>query len=75
MNPKIKVFLIYGISFLLIFLLVRFIVLQFMEESIWTTMIPIGASMIFAPKPYIENTQSGKSYGLKSIFSKRIFRF
>lgn len=75
MSAKIKVFLIYGISFLGIFLITRFIIIQFMEISMWTTIIPIGASMVLAPKPYIENTQSGKSYGLKSIFSKKIFRF
>jgi hypothetical protein len=75
MSPRIKVFLIYGVSFLGLFLLGRFIVVQFMEESMWTTILPIGVGMILAPKPYIENTQSGRSYGLKSIFSKKIFRF
>lgn len=75
MSPKIKVFLIYGVSFLAIFLIVRFIVVQFMEESIWTTIIPIAASMIFSPKPHAEQTQSGTEYGLKSIFLKKIIRF
>ncbi|ARN78299.1 hypothetical protein BST97_10030 [Nonlabens spongiae] len=75
MSPKVRVFLIYGISFLAIFLIVRFITVQFVEESIWTTIIPIGASMIFSPKPHVEQSQSGKEYGLKSIFSKKIIRF
>jgi len=75
MSSRVKVFLIYGVSFLAIFLLTRFIVVQFMEISFWTTIIPIAASMIFAPKPHAEQTQSGTEYGLKSIFSKKIIKF
>ena len=75
MSSKVKVFVIYGVSFLAIFLVVRIITVQFIEEGIWTTMIPIAASMIFAPKPHAEKTQSGVNYGLKSIFSKKIMRF
>lgn len=75
MSPKIKVFLVYGVSFLVIYMVVYFIVRQFIAEGVWTTMIPIGASILLAPKPHIENTQSGKNYGLKSIFSKKIIRF
>jgi hypothetical protein len=75
MSPKIKVFVVYGVSFLVIYMVAYFIIRQFIEEGVWTTMIPIGASIVFAPKPHIESTQSGKNYGLKSIFSKKIIRF
>ncbi|KQC32306.1 hypothetical protein AAU57_02415 [Nonlabens sp. YIK11] len=73
MSPKIKVFLIYGISFMLVFLITRFILVQFYPEpSMWLTFIPLGVGMVLAPKPHIEETQSGRQYGLKSIFFKRI---
>ena len=75
MSPKVRVFLIYGVSFLAIFLITRFIIAQFIEEGIWLTFFPIAASLIFAPKPHAEKTQSDVNYGLKSIFSKKIIRF
>jgi len=75
MSPKIKVFVIYGVSFLAIFLIARFIMAQFYEEqTIWLTFIPLAIGMILSPKPHIEETQSGRQYGLKSIFSKKIIR-
>ncbi|SCY34601.1 hypothetical protein SAMN05192588_2394 [Nonlabens sp. Hel1_33_55] len=73
MSPKIKVFLIYGLSFMVVFLIARFIMVQFYPEpSIWLTFVPLAIGMILSPKPHIEQTQSGRQYGLKSIFSKRI---
>ncbi|BAO54775.1 hypothetical protein [Nonlabens marinus] len=74
MSPKIKVFVIYALSFFIVFAVTWLITDYFVaKESIWTTFIPIGAAMILAPKPHIEETQSGRQYGLKSIFSKKIF--
>ena len=76
MSPKIKVFLIYGLSFIAAFLITRFIMEQFYsEQTIWLTIIPLGVGMLLAPKPHIEETQSGRQYGLKSIFSKSIIYF
>ena len=73
MSPKIKVFLIYGVSFMILFLLARFIMVQlYQEQTIWLTVIPLGIGMILLPKPHIEETQEGRVYGLKSIFFKRI---
>lgn len=73
MSPKIKVFLIYGASFFIVFLIAWFITDQLVEEKTFlTTFIPIAASLILAPKPHVEETQSGRQYGLKSIFSKKI---
>ena len=75
MSPKIKVFLIYGLSFMVVFLIARFIMVQFYPEpSIWLTFVPLAIGMVLAPKPHIEETRSGRQYGLKSIFSKRIIR-
>lgn len=45
------------------------------EQTIWLTIIPLGVGMLLAPKPHIEETQSGRRYGLKSIFSKNIIYF
>ena len=75
MGNKIKAFLIYGVSFLAIFLILRFALLLFMAKGFWTTFIPIIASAVFAPKPHKEQTENGVNYGLKSVFSKKIIRF
>lgn len=74
MSPKIKVFLIYGLSFLILFSIARLIMVQFYtEQSLWLTFIPLAFGMILAPKPHIEETEEGRVYGLKSIFFKKIF--
>lgn len=74
MSPKIKVFVIYALSFFIVFAITWLITSSFfLGESIWTTFIPIAAAMILAPKPHIEETQSGRQYGLKSLFFKRVF--
>ncbi len=76
MSPKIKVFLIYGLSFMVVFLIARYIMVQFYPEpSMWLTFIPLAIGMILAPKPHVEQTEDGRVYGLKSLFSKRIYYF
>jgi hypothetical protein len=75
MSPKIKSFLIYGVSFTALFLISRFIVSQFMEQGMMTMFIPIAVAMIISPKPHIEETENGREYGLKSIFLKKPFKF
>ena len=75
MSPKIKVFLIYGLSFFVVFLIVRFLMVQyFTEPTFWTMFVPLGFAIALAPKPHIEETEEGRQYGLKSIFSKKIIR-
>jgi hypothetical protein len=74
MSPKIKVFLIYGLSFLIVFSIARFIMVQFYPEpTLWLTFIPLAIGMIVAPKPHIEETKEGRVYGLKSLFFKKIY--
>ena len=73
MIPKIKVFVIYGVSFLAIFLISRFIMVQFYEkQDIWLALVPIVLAAVFSPKPHKEETEDGHEYGLKSVFSKRV---
>lgn len=74
MSPKIKSFLIYGISFTVLFLISRYIVMLLMEPGMLTTFIPLGIAMVVAPKPHIEETENGREYGLKSIFFKKPFK-
>jgi hypothetical protein len=75
MSPKIRVFLIYGVCFTALFLITRFILLQFIEQGVWTTFVPLGIAMVCSPKPHIEETENGREYGLKSIFLKKPFKF
>jgi uncharacterized protein (DUF983 family) len=66
---------IHVIIFLGAFLLARFIMMQFvMEASLWTTIVPLTCAWLIAPRPHVVQMQSGKEYGLKSIFSKKVFK-
>ena len=59
---------------MILFLLARFIMVQFyQEQTIWLTVIPLGIGMVLSPKPHIEETQSGRRYGLKSLFMQKIY--
>jgi len=74
MTPKFKMFLIYALCFLGIFMLVWFIAGMLFDEESWLRKLtPILVSIVAAPKPHVENAQSGPRYGLKSIFSRKIF--
>ncbi|WP_124979050.1 hypothetical protein [Nonlabens xiamenensis] len=76
MSPKIKAFLIYGLCFTAIFLIVRFIAVSWVvDPTLWTTIIPIASAMILAPKPYAEESPDGRKYGLRSIFLKKPYMF
>ncbi|WP_438962864.1 hypothetical protein [Nonlabens sp.] len=76
MSPRWKMFLIHAVIFAAVFILVRFVMTQFaVDPTFWTTVIPLGCAWLLSPKPHVESTQSGKQYGLKSIFSKKIIRF
>lgn len=74
MSPKVKMFLIYGISFLVLFMAVWFLAGLFFDDDSWPRKLaPILGSIIAAPKPHVEEYQNDKRYGLKSIFIKKIF--
>lgn len=45
----------------------------FVEPTDWTRFIPIVVAFIFSLKPHIEDAQSGRRYGLKNLFSKKIW--
>ncbi|WP_213521137.1 hypothetical protein [Nonlabens sp.] len=75
MNPRYKMLGIHVIIFLTAFLLARFIMMQLvMEASLWTTIVPLTCAWLIAPRPHVVQMQSGKEYGLKSIFSKKVFK-
>ncbi|WP_292891239.1 hypothetical protein [Nonlabens sp.] len=75
MNPRYKMLGIHVIIFLGAFLLARFIMMQLvMEASLWTTIVPLTCAWLIAPRPHVVQMQSGKEYGLKSIFSKKVFK-
>jgi hypothetical protein len=75
MNPRYKMLGIHVITFLGAFLLARYITAQFViEPTIWTTVVPLICAWLIAPRPHVVQMQSGKEYGLKSIFSKKVFK-
>lgn len=75
MSPKWKMFLIHAVVFAAVFLLVRFIMMQFViDPTFWTTLVPVGCAWLLAPRPHVEETQSGKQYGLRIVFSKSIIK-
>ncbi len=68
-------YLIHVVSFVAIFLIVRYITTQLVvDPTFWTTIIPIAAGWLLAPKPHVENTQSGPQYGLRIVFSNKIIK-
>ena len=75
MSSKMKMYVIHIGIFVAVFFMTRFITTQFVvDPTIWTTMIPLGCAWLLAPKPYVEDTQSGKQYGLRVVFSNKIIK-
>ncbi|WP_303687628.1 hypothetical protein [Nonlabens dokdonensis] len=37
-------------------------------------LIPIGFAWLIAPRPHVVQMQSGKEYGLKFLFSKKVYK-
>jgi hypothetical protein len=75
MHPRYKMLGIHVILFLAVFLLGRFIMSQFLEETnLWVTLIPAALSWLIAPRPHVVQMQSGKEYGLKWYFSKKVIK-
>lgn len=76
MSPKIKTYLVYSISFLVLFMGTFFITKAITNKtSVFTTMLPIIVAVVLAPKPHVAQYQSGKRYGLKWIFKKDVWWF
>lgn len=73
MTPKIKMYLYYSLSFLAFYLITYVIVYNFVAHNDWTNFIPLIVAFILSFKPYMEDTQSGRRYGLKSLFSRKIW--
>lgn len=73
MSARSKTYFIYGTVSILVFV-TSFLIMSnfFAVPTFWTTLVPIGATMLMTPKPHIVLSQSGDQYGLKSIFSKKI---
>ena len=68
-------YLIHGSIFLGLFLIGRMILLQFVvDPSFWTLLIPVFIASFLAPKPHVVKTQSGNQYGLRWMFTKKIMR-
>lgn len=71
-----KMYLVYAVTFIGLYLLIWFLAgLVLDPDSTMRKLTPIILSIILSPKPHVEETQSGRQYGLKSIFFKKIIRF
>jgi hypothetical protein len=76
MSAKIKMYLVYAISFTAIFLFFNFLSGLFLEpESLMRLLLPVLLSIIVAPKLHVEQEKGTKKYGLKSIFTKATLWF
>lgn len=68
-------YVIHVVSFVAIFLIARYITTQFVvDPTMWTTIVPLGAGWLLAPKPHVEETESGPQYGLRIVFSNKIIK-
>lgn len=75
MSPKVKMFLICtGTFFVLFTVLFGTFMLLTTNPTFWTTLIPAGIAWAFAPKPYVEETATGTVYGVKLLFSNKIWK-
>lgn len=72
MSAKIKMYLVYGLVFLGLYLglwvIAGFI---FEPDSAIRKLTPIVISIILSPKPHVIELPQGRQYGLKSIFIKK----
>ncbi|MEN8816227.1 MAG: hypothetical protein ABF274_05065 [Nonlabens sp.] len=76
MHPRYKMLGVHTIIFLGVFLLIRYVMMQFMSEptNTWITIIPAVCAWILSPRPHVVQMQSGKQYGLKFLFAKKIYK-
>ena len=75
MSPRIKMFLICTGVFFALFSMLLFTFMQLTTNpTFWTSLIPAGIAWAFAPKPYIEETPTGTVYGVKLLFSNKIWK-
>lgn len=74
MSPRWKTYTVHIIVFISVFLLGRWITDQLMNDDTWEVLITIALCWIIAPRPHVEQTQSGNQYGLKWLFFKKIIK-
>lgn len=75
MHPRYKMLGIHTIIFLGVFLLIRLILEQFMEApNAMLIILPLGLAWLIAPRPHVVQMQSGKQYGLKFLFAKKVYK-
>ena len=75
MHSRYKMLGIHTIIFLSVFLVIRIITIQFITEpNAMLILIPIGFAWLIAPRPHVVQMQSGKEYGLKFLFSKKVYK-
>lgn len=75
MSPKVKMYVYYSLSFLILYLISFALLRLLAEPSAATRFAPIIVAFIFSFKPYMEEAQSGRRYGLKHLFFKKIWYF
>lgn len=75
MSPRFKMLGIHVIIFLTSFLILRIIMMQFIEQpNAMTIILPLGLAWLIAPRPHVTQLQSGKEYGLKFLFGKKVMK-
>ncbi len=73
MNPKIKVFLYQFITFAIIFLPLRYLIVWIVKsEGFWVPFIAFAITVLIAPKFQLVQTKEGSKILVKWIFSKNI---
>ena len=71
-----KMYVVYGMVFIGLFLILWMIAGYLFEpENFLRKLSPMVLSIILSLKPHVIETESGKQYGLKSLFSKKIIWF
>ena len=71
---KTKAFTIYAACYLAILVMVGLVMNQFFFFfSYWFTFTPIILAAVFSLHPHKVESKTGSYYGLKSLFSKKIF--
>lgn len=76
MSAKMKMYVVYGLVFIGLFLGFWIIAGYLFEpDGYLRRLSPIALSIILSLKPHVVQTASDRQYGLKSLFSKKIFWF
>lgn len=76
MHPRYKMLGIHVVIFLGVFSLTRYLMMQFMvtPSNTLLTLVPAVLAWVISPRPHVVQMQSGKEYGLKFLFSKKVYK-